>query len=101
MENWKTKIIDLGKLIVGKKVKIIFKAVKELSPIATIESSCGCSKGIYDKKNKELIVNYNPGSIPIHLRKQGWYNTSKSITITYVDGSSDVLKFKAKVYKKL
>lgn len=98
--NWETKSITGIKANVGKRTKIVFKAVKELPKIALLQSSCGCSTPDYNKKTRELIVSFKPGKIPLHLRNQGYYTTSKTITITYDTGVKDVLTFTSTVNKK-
>lgn len=100
MSNWKTNKKNVGTVTVGQRQIIKFYANKELPKIVNLSSSCGCSKPNYDKKTKVLNVSYNPGSIPKHLKSQGWYNTTKTITITFVDGTKDVLSFSARVNKK-
>ena len=97
--NFTQKQINLGEITVGKKQTVIFQATRELD-IINLESSCGCSKPSYSKENNQLIVIYTPGSIPKHLQSVGRYNTTKSITITYKDGTSEVLSFKATISKK-
>lgn len=97
--NWITKHIDLGDIKVGKKQTIIFSSTKELDNIINLESSCGCSTPSYSKENKQMVVIFTPGGIPKHLKSVGVYTTTKSITITYSDGSSEVLSFKARISK--
>ncbi len=96
--NWeKTKII-LEPLVVGKKTEVIFIPLEELPPISSMKSSCGCSMPrIIDNK---VVVNYTPGSVPIHLQKTGFYRSSQKITITYKDNKQDILRFTAIVSKK-
>jgi len=91
MNNWKTKHKNVGTINVGQRQIIKFHATKELAKIINLSSSCGCSKPNYDKKTRTLNVSYNPGSVPKHLKAQGWYNTTKKITITYNDGTQDIL----------
>lgn len=100
MSNWKSNSKNIGNVTTGQRQIIKFYAVRELPEISSLSSSCGCSKPNYDKKTKILNVSYNPGSIPKHLKAQGWYNTTKTITIVYKDGTRDILKFSAKVNKK-
>ena len=96
--RWREKIVDIGSVKVGVKTTIVFKAI-EIPEIKSLQSSCGCSTPHYDKSKKELIVIYTPKDIPVHLKSVGHYATGKSITVTYMSGSSDVLNFKAKIYK--
>lgn len=97
--NWTQKQINLGEIIVGKKQTVIFQATRDLD-IINLESSCGCSKPSYNKETKQLIVIYTPDAIPKHLQSVGKYNTTKSVTITYADGTSEVLSFKSTILKK-
>lgn len=97
--NWKTKLITGIKANVGKTTKIIFKATKELPEILSLQSSCGCSVPSYNKETRELIVNFKPGKIPLHLRNQGYYTISKKITVNYIDGNKEILTFTATVNK--
>ncbi len=97
--NWITKQINLGDIKVGKKQTIIFSSTKQLDNIISLDSSCGCSTPSYNKEQQQLIVIYTPGSIPKHLKSVGVYTTTKTITITYEGGGSEVLSFKARVSK--
>lgn len=45
-------------------------------------------------------MNYTPFEVPVHLRHQGYYNASQTITVYYKDGTKDSLNFTAKVIKK-
>jgi len=100
MGNWKEFEKNIGIVYVNRKVDIYFYDNKELPVIKSITSSCGCSSANYDVETKRLSVNYKPGSIPTHLLNQGYYTTTKYITVTYEDDSKDILSFTAKVYKK-
>lgn len=71
-------------------------------PLVTkLESSCGCT-GVKNQVNeKRIIAHYKPNPIPVHLKKQGYYNTIQTITVTYngSDGLEHVeeLVFTAKI----
>jgi len=95
--NWEQIKINIGEQRVGKKKVITFKPLGELKEIASMVSSCGCSTPKQVGNNIE--VSYTPGSIPYHLVQQGFYTTTKKITITYKDNSKDVLSFTATVKK--
>lgn len=98
-KNWVNDFINLGEVKVGETVEVKFIATKELKIKGAI-ASCGCSTPKYDKKGaKELIVVYKVGSIPRHLESAGFYTTTKTITVSFEDGSEDILKFHAKVVK--
>ncbi len=100
MAKWKTKSKNLGNLTVGRKQIIKFYAEEELQEIISLSSSCGCSKPNYDKKTRILNVAYKPKSIPQQRKHLGFYKTTKSITIKYKDGSTDILSFSAIINKK-
>lgn len=100
MGNWKVEQINIGNLKVGRKQIIRFEATEELKEISRLHSSCGCSKPNYDKKTRTLNVSYTPDKVPHQLKNQGWYKSSKFITVSYKDGTKDVLRFTAKVFEK-
>ena len=97
--SWKEQSKNIGNIKVGAKVTIKFKAV-DIPKIKLLQSSCGCSTPHYNENTKELIVGFNPNPVPKHLKAQGHYKTTKTITVTYVDGTKDVLSFTATVNKK-
>lgn len=97
--NWERQSRYIGDVKVGVKTVIKFKAVN-ISKIRTLQSSCGCSTPRYDEETKEIIVSFTPNPIPRHLRGQGYYKATKTITVAYVDGTKDVLSFTAKINKK-
>jgi len=97
--SWINKYIETKDLKVGVKSTIVFKTTTELPQIKTLSSSCGCSVPTYSKEKRELSVEYTPKVIPQHLKSQGWYRSTKSITVTYTNGTKDVLSFTSKIYK--
>lgn len=95
--NWQKKYQTVTG-IVGIKQKITYIPEGIIEDIDSMSSSCGCSyPRLIDNK---IEVSYTPGPIPIHMQHRGFYNTTKTITITYKDGSHDLLSFKATVNKK-
>lgn len=98
MSNWRSKHIELGEIPI-KKQTIIFQAIGTLPRIIDLSSSCGCSKPKFKREKNQIVVTYTPTSIPRHLISQGWYETTKRITVRYADGTQDVLLFSAKVIK--
>lgn len=100
MKNWKTNIIDLGDIQVGKRQTVIFQSLRPLT-IILIKGKCGCITGKYNQKTNKLTVTYIPTPIPIHLRSIGEYKASKSIELTYYDGRTEVLTVKANVKNTL
>ena len=98
--SWENKEIKLENIKIGKKQEVIFKPLKELPLIKSLSSSCGCSVPTYSKEKRELKVVFTPNPIPKHLQAQGFYNTRKTITVVYIDGTKDVLSFSAKISNK-
>lgn len=96
---WKSKYFDIGTVSVGSVTKITYIANRDIPNILTLKSSCGCAKPKYNKKTKQITINYKAGSIPRHLGSRGYYNTMKKITVTYITGQKDVLTFQAKIIK--
>ena len=97
--DWKSSFIDLGTIVQKTTVTVGFEALRDLD-IQDVQASCGCSKPSYDSKNRRILVNYTPSEVPVHLRHQGYYNASQTITVYYKDGTKDSLNFTAKVIKK-
>jgi|GEM_PF-2762993 len=95
--SWINKDIETEDLKVGVKTTITFKTTTELPQIKTLSSSCGCSVPTYSKEKRELSVAFTPKAVPQHLKTQGWYNSRKSISVGYMDGTKDVLTFKSKI----
>lgn len=96
--NWQQKTLRLGTIKSGVKQTINFYSNEELD-IVNIVASCGCTTPKYIKEEKRLEVIYNPGSIPMHLRHTGTFSTTKTITVSYIDGTKDVLTFSAIIVK--
>ena len=90
-------VVDLGEVHVGKKVVIIYTREEEKDDIELVVASCGCSKP--EVKGNKIEVVYTPQPIPQHLKNQGFYLSTKVITIMYKDGSKETLKFTGKVTK--
>lgn len=88
------EIKNLGIIKSREEVTITFDFPK-VEEIKDMESSCGCSKPIKDLKNKSVVVKYTPDRVPLHLKDQGTYITSKQIVITLKDDSIVLLKFNA------
>lgn len=99
MSNWNFKNKDLGTLNLGKRVIIEYKLLNRNLNVYSISASCGCTKPKYNKTTNILSVSYKPKSIPHHLISQGWYKTTKRITVIYDTGEKEILTFKAKITK--
>lgn len=97
--KWKNKHINLGVVRTNNKVTINFYSQEELD-IVNMTPSCGCTKPKYIKEEKRLEVIYNPGSIPMHLRHNGSFSPTKTITVWYANGDKDVLTFTALITNK-
>ena len=97
--DWKSSFIDLGTILEKVTVTVGFEALRDLE-IKNVQASCECSKPLYDSKNKRVLVNYTPYGVPVHLKHQGYYNSTQTITVNYKDGTTDSLSFTAKVVIK-
>ena len=87
---------ELGRLKVGEKTTIIFKADNPIQ-VLRMTASCGCSSPKFDKSNNQVIVKYKPQPVPKHLQASGEYITKKFITVILNDGSKHSLSFAATV----
>lgn len=97
--TWKNKQINLGQIKEGVKKKVIFESEEDLTGlIASLKSSCGCADPILEDTNK-IVVNYNPGYIPVHLFGVGLSHISNRITINYNNGDVEYLNFSGIIKK--
>lgn len=96
---WDKQSKNLGILKEEIKTIVTFEAKGDLRKIISLRSSCGCTTPIYDPETGMLKVSYKPGLVPKHLEAQGYYNSTKTITVAYEDGIKDVLSFNAKIIK--
>ena len=92
--------IYLGSIKVGNRQKVVFSA--KTSPpegfdVTKLTTSCGCSSAEYDKETGDIEVDYVPKEVPKHLKHQGYYKTSKRVTIHDNTGDVTTLEFSAKV----
>ena len=96
MKNWKQYNIDLGTVKQG--TKHIMEFVSN-STLVVNKFSPGCSHctSIKGYENNILKVGYNAEYLPVHLKKQGFQNIRKVITVVYEDGSKEILSFTAKI----
>lgn len=95
---FKTNLKDLGKVKVGQKLDITFEAEGTLPDVVRLNASCGCSQAHHDVKNNRIVVVYIPKGIPVHLKDQGFYTSTKQIKVTFKGGETELLTFKAQVY---
>lgn len=97
--------IELGTLKIGKEEEFHFKYDNEVILVTRITSPCGCTRVTNDIPNKEIVVNYKPKDIPIHLKQIGqyWYNSMYIIKVNYINTSGanliQNLIFTAKIIK--
>lgn len=99
--NWKSDFIDLGTVVEGSRNEIKFESTKKLN-IDSIKAGCGsCTKGT-KYTHPYLTAVYTPTGVPKHLKAKGKtsYVTTKFLTLTYIDGTQELLKFKSKVIGK-
>lgn len=96
--KWEQKFLNLGTLRLGKKHLVEFKALEDID-YSSIKASCGCTKPTYDGRERKLFVKFKPQPMPVHLRRAGRYTTTKFITVSYKDGTEDVLAFKATIIR--
>jgi acyl dehydratase len=87
--------ISTPTLTAGKSFKVVFEAVEGVPAIQTLHSSCGCSTPVF--AGGKLTVSFTPASVPLHLKEKGFYVTTKSITVDYVNGFREVLSFTSKI----
>lgn len=90
------KHIDLGRIKQGKIQEVKF-TVLDLEDIKEMASSCGCSVPKKNIETNQIIVKFTPDSIPVHLREQGYYDTTKQIVLEYKDNRQSLLSFSARI----
>lgn len=110
---WKSKEQNIEETFIGKSYDVIFEYEGDIRVMKNrwgnpeIITSCGCTLATLDTKKKQLKVKFSPSKLPVHLKKNGVtsYETTKKITIKYVDLSDDTehedtLKFTTTVKKQ-
>lgn len=90
------KLVDLGVILAGKSYPFIFKS-REVKDIIRVRASCGCVSVERDSKSGDISGTIKPSSVPYHLKGQGYYDSSKYITVQYIDGTQDVLILKMRI----
>jgi len=97
----------LGEIKEGTSTKVVFplphklEIVKDPKGKRKIVKSCSCVSLIFSPT--ELKVMYRPADIPKHLVGQGYYFTTKTITIYHLVDNREkelVFKFTAKIIRK-
>jgi hypothetical protein len=95
--EFKTKVIDLGTIPPRVKKQVIFEYIGEMPKIYSLTSSCGCSAPY--RVGNNIVVDYVPDNIPIHLQHIGFYTTEKTVTVYFSANNIQTLMFKAKIEK--
>lgn len=99
MSKFKEQEIDLGVIRSGSNVIFTFESLGDINDdIVGVTPGCGGCTDILGYDGKFMKVRFRSGSFPVHLAED-FYFVSKSITIDYKDGSSEVLRYRAKVIK--
>lgn len=93
-KKWESTVVDIGEIGTNVETTVYFNSTTPLE-IESIEPSCGCTSATYDGKDLKAV--FNTGDIPVHLKQQGYYKTSKDIKVTYKGGDVDTLTFKVKI----
>ena len=99
MENWRSKLVEAGRVSEGSKHTITFQGLKGMKTITHLSSSCGCTAPAYNPETGELTVTYSAGKVSKHLRtttKQ--MLASQTITVTYTDETKEILRFNVTVF---
>lgn len=100
---FKLNNIDLGEINVGQNLVFGFPWDDTVKFPSHIDFPCDCATVYPDLAKKEVMVNYTPKPIPIHLVQQGktFYEVIKTITVkcAMVDGTEQETKliFTAKI----
>ena len=89
--KWKSTHINLGTLKENKSYSLEFESNEDLD-ILSAKPGCGNCTSLQGYSNRKLKVTYKSGNIPYHLGKNE-QPINKTITITYQDGSTEVLSF--------
>lgn len=93
MNNWLNKVLDVGRIAEGRKMKLGFIATPSLPEIAAITAACGCTNPSYDPKLRVLNVLFKAGKIPNQVQgNEQPFN--KLITVVYKDNTTDQLYIK-------
>ena len=102
MENyWVRKKIDLGEVLEETIQTYEFESLVNIPPIVTIKAGCGCTETSFDQDSGILIAKLDVGKFPYHLKQQNTQQLEKMITVTYQDGTQDVLTLIATKTKKI
>jgi len=91
--------VVLGTLKPNSIKMINFPYDGESSDIVKISPSCGCSEPVHDTTANNIIIKYDVGPFPIHLREDGVDVMEVTKTITVYDKSENksILTFSATI----
>lgn len=95
--GWKSKSINIGEISENRTVTITF-VYNGILNISKLKASCGCSKP--RQVGNTIVVKYDTGSVPVHLRDIGQMNTKKYITVEHQSGKIDTLDFYGIIFKE-
>lgn len=97
--GWSKDTIDVGTVLEGSTVRVVFKRDSKEPGVRKIEA--GCTKCTNFKLiGKELHVQISLGQIPIHLRNQKTQEFAKTLTVVYDNGDRDTLLVTGKKQRK-
>lgn len=95
--KWKDTHINLGTLKENKSYSFEFESIEKLD-IASTKPGCGNCTSLQGYRDNKLKVTYKSNGIPYHLGKSE-QPVNKTITITYQDGTTEVLSFSGIIKK--
>lgn len=73
---------QIGDVKVGASVTALFKGTPENGEkITRVQVSCGCIKS--NHTDTDVTLSFKVGSIPYHLKRQGYYNGMKKATVYF------------------
>ena len=99
MSRFKEQEIDLGVVRSGSNVVFAFESLGDIDDdIVSVTPGCGGCTDILGYDGKFMKVRFRSGSFPVHLIED-FYFVSKTISIDYKDGSSEVLRYRAKIIR--
>lgn len=99
MSRFKEQEIDLGVIRSGSNVVFNFETIADIDKdILSVTPGCGGCTDVMGYDGRFMKVRFRSGSFPVHLMED-YYFVTKSITVDYKDGSSEVLRYRAKIIK--
>ena len=95
--KWKNTHINLGILKENSSYKFEFESIEKLD-ILSAKPGCGNCTFLKEYEDNKLKVTYKSNGISYHLGKNE-QPVNKTITITYQDGTTEVLSFSGIIKK--